>query len=393
VFNKLSNNEAVVDLTRKNTDNNNKLVALLTRITAICMYYIQKIFKQNFETTNSILHSENKTTKIDLEYINNSDYDLVHLHWINYDTISIEDIAKIKKPIVWTIHDSWLFCGAEHYQNIIENDTRFIAGYLRCNRPATTKGIDICRKTYLRKSKSWRNKNFTVISPSNFERDCYVRSALFLNRGTNCAVIPNVLPKNIFRPLNKQALRKLYNVPLDKKVIGFGAVQVSKEKTVKGGWLLLEALRKIANPNDFYFVVFGRMDETFVKECPMCSFVTGYVENEYILAAIYNLCDIFVCPSIIENLPNTCLEALFCGIPIAAFATGGIPDIVKHKETGYLAKPFDADDLYQGILYCLDDQRKLSKNSMSRARKTFDNEVIVRKHVDLYKQVLLSNNT
>jgi glycosyltransferase involved in cell wall biosynthesis len=103
---------------------------------------------------------------------------------------------------------------------------------------------------------------------------------------------------------------------------------------------------------------------------------------------MYNVCDVFVCPSLIENLPNVCLESLFCGVPVVAFETGGIPDIVEHKKTGYLAKPFDSDDLYRGILYCMDNQAELSTNSLRKAETDFNTETIIKKHMDLYKKII-----
>ena len=95
----------------------------------------------------------------------------------------------------------------------------------------------------------------------------------------------------------------------------------------------------------------------------------------------------FVCPSVIENLPYTCLEAICCGIPVAAFNTGGIPDIVEHKYNGYLAEPFDTDDLHRGIMYAFDNLKNLSENCIKKAEKDFDTETSVKKHIEVYKKV------
>jgi glycosyltransferase involved in cell wall biosynthesis len=109
------------------------------------------------------------------------------------------------------------------------------------------------------------------------------------------------------------------------------------------------------------------------------------------LAGIYNLCDVFVCPSLIENLPNVCIESLFCGVPVTAFNTGGIPDIIEHKKTGYLAQCFDTEDLFSGICYCIDNHDELSRNALIKAQKDFNNKTVVQKHIDLYKSVLNTN--
>jgi glycosyltransferase involved in cell wall biosynthesis len=289
------------------------------------------------------------------------------------------------------MHDSWVFCGAEHYPNILENDHRFATGYTCKNKPKTTSGTDICRKTWKRKKKAWLGCRFNFISPSNYEKDSLVVSALFHN--AECTVIPNIIPDAVFRPLDKNVVRNLYQIPSNKKIIGFGAAGgINDKKDIKGGYFLLKALEKIKSYDDFYLVVFGDTDNSFVDGVKIPVFTTGFISNPYILAGLYNLCDVFVCPSIIENLPSVCIESLFCCVPVAAFRTGGIPDIVEHIKTGYLAEPFDTDDLYKGILYCIDNYKILSENSMIKAKKYFNNEDIVKKHIDLYKNVLAEAN-
>jgi glycosyltransferase involved in cell wall biosynthesis len=303
--------------------------------------------------------------------------------------ISIENISKIKKPIVWTMHDTWVFSGAEHYPNVLEQDTRFIEGYSKRNKPKTTSGPDICRKTWERKRRSWKNIKFNFVSPSNYEKDAFDKSSLFRNSPSACMVIPNIVPENIFRTTDNEMLKELYQIPSDKKVIGFGAAGVATDKkSIKGEYLLLDSLKKISKKFNYHLVIFGDNNNLFSNELDISTFSTGSISNPYILAGIYNLCDVFVCPSLLENLPNVCLEALFCGIPVAAFNTGGIPDIIEHKKTGYLAQCFDTEDLLNGILYCIDNYDELSHNALIKAQKDFNNKTIVQKHIDLYKSVI-----
>jgi glycosyltransferase involved in cell wall biosynthesis len=320
------------------------------------------------------------------------DYDLVHFHWIYYDVISIEDISKIKKPIVWTMHDSWVFCGAEYHPNVLENDSRFIYGYKKSNKPKTTTGPDICRKTWQRKVRSWKKVKFQFISPSNFEKELLQKSLLLKN--ADCVVIPNIIPNRFFRQLDKNQIRNLYNIPLTKRILGFGAVSINSNKSIKGEFLLIEALMKLKNKDDFYLVVFGdSSDNSIFSNLQIPTFIAGMITNPYILTTVYNLCDVFICPSLVENLPNVCLEASFCGIPVAAFNTGGIPDIVEHKKTGYLAKPFNTDDLATGIQHCIKNYTELSKNSIIKANRDFNTDVIITKHLELYKQVIDNKNS
>jgi glycosyltransferase involved in cell wall biosynthesis len=364
-----------------------KVINIFKLLLAKIILYVKKIFKIEFKTSNMIFHSENKKTLLDIDFINDSDYDLIHFHWINYNMISIEDIAKIKKPVVWTLHDSWVFCGAEHHPNILENDNRFITGYYRDNKPITTRGQDICRKTWERKIKSWKNCNFTFISPSNYEKRLLEESALFHN--AVCEVMPNIVPDTIFRPLDKAMLRTIFNIPKHSKVIGFGSAYTINEKSLKGEHLLIDMLQMIEKTDDFHCVIMGNTDRSFIEKIAISVFTTGFISNPYILAAFYNVCDVFVCPSIIENLPNVCLESLFCGVPVVTFRTGGIPDIVEHKTTGYLAEPFDAEDLYRGIQYCLDNFSELSRASLQKSKNDFNAETIINKHIELYEKVLI----
>lgn len=361
-------------------------------VSKIFVKFINPIWKRlkkpfEFKTSNSVFHSTNFKSKIDVNWINNSDYDIVHLHWINSDMISIKDIARIKKPIVWTMHDTWPFCGAEHYPNMLENDIRYKADYLKSNKPKSTKGFDLCRKVWLKKKKYLSNKELVFISPSTWEKKCLDESALF--GGKKCFVIPNILPQ-VFQPMDKASIRKLLNILLGKKIIGFGAAyDIDNPRGIKGAYYLIQALNLLDNPSDYFVVVFGNASSKFLSKLTIPYFASGFISNEQILAMLYNACDVFVCPSIIENLPFTCLESTFCGIPVTAFNVGGIPDIVEHKVTGYLAKPYDCKDLADGIEYCALNRDFLSKGCI-RKTKEFNSSNVVSMHINLYESILHS---
>jgi glycosyltransferase involved in cell wall biosynthesis len=386
VLDKKSSDTSILALEKKKAHGSCIIIRLFKKFQTKTISYLKKKSGLEFKTSNPIFHSENRKTLIDIDYINNSDYDLLHFHWINHDMISIEDIKKIKKPIVWTMHDSWVFCGAEHHPNILENDNRFIFGYFRENKPKTTIGIDICRKTWERKVTAWKNCHFNFISPSNYEKDELQKSALF--HSTTCSVIPNIVPNTIFRSLDKKTLQNIYRIPAHKKIIGFGAAtKLTNKKSLKGEHFLFSTLQMIDKPTDYYLIIIGDADNSFINNIRIPVFGTGFISNPYILTTLYNLCDVFVCPSIIEVLPYTSLESLFCGVPVTAFRTGGISDVVEHKKTGYLAEPFDTKDLYRGIEYCIENHESLSKNSLAKAKNEFDNNKITEQHIEFYKKV------
>ena len=340
-----------------------------------------------FKTTNGILHSANNKTLADIKWINNSDFDIVHLHWINSNMLSVKDIAKIKKPIIWTMHDSWSFCGAEHHPNVLEKDNRYQIGYYRNNKPKTTHGIDLCRKVWNKKKKHLKNKEIVFISPSTWERDCLKQSKLFSNK--QCFVIPNIIQKDLFRPLDKVAIRDIFKIPNDKKIIGFGAAyDVDNPKGIKGSYYLMQLLQKLPVPSDYFLVIFGTVSAEFTSKIDVPFFASGFIYNPLILAQLYNACDCCILPSLIENLPTTCLESVCCGVPVAAFDVGGTKDIIEHKINGYLAKPYDVDELLKGVEYCIKNSAVLSENCLKKAAQDFNNNRIIKQHLEVYETII-----
>lgn len=340
-----------------------------------------------FKTTNGILHSKNNKTLADIKWINNSDFDVVHLHWINSNMLTVKDIAKIKKPIVWTMHDSWPFCGAEHHPNVLENDNRYQSGYYRNNKPKSTHGIDLCRKVWNKKKKYLQNKEIVFISPSTWERDCLKQSKLFSNK--QCFVIPNIIQKDIFRPLDKIAVRNFLQIPNDKKIIGFGAAyDVDNPRGIKGSYYLLQLLNKLPVSDDYFLVIFGSVSADFTSKINVPFFASGFVHNPLILAQLYNACDCFILPSLIESFGLTTCESICCGIPVVAFDVGGTKDIIKHKTNGYLARPYDVDDLLAGVEYCIENYGTLSINCLEKAKKDFDDDIIIKQHLEVYETII-----
>jgi glycosyltransferase involved in cell wall biosynthesis len=121
-----------------------------------------------------------------------------------------------------------------------------------------------------------------------------------------------------------------------------------------------------------------------------CIYV-GNLKDDVSLAALYAAADVFVAPSIQENLSNTVMEALACGTSCVAFDIGGMPDLIEHRCNGYLARPFDAADLAEGMRWILDnDQRRqeLSLRARQKVLEEFAMPVVARRHLELYRRVL-----
>ncbi len=355
-----------------------------------CIAFSQNLSKRLpnpflFKTSNGILHTTNFHSETDINWINNSNFDIVNLHWIS-GIVCNKDIARIKKPIVWTMHDSWPCCGAEHHPNVAENDTRWKEGYFRNNKPATTKGVDLCRKVWNQKKKYLFNKDIVFTAPSRWERDVLKSSALFGR--CKCKVVPNIIDHTIFYPRDKRLARKLFGIPADKTLIGFGAAyDIDNPKSMKGGYYLIEALQKLKNSKNCFLVIFGPASDVFTSRIQLPFFSSGYVSNPNILATIYSLCDVFVNPSLIESFGLTSLESISCGVPVVAFDVGGTSDVVIHKETGWLAAPYKSEELAQGVEWCVGHCKSLSKKCIKKAARDFDKEDIVGKYIKVFAGV------
>ena len=388
VENKKTSNPYVFELPRKKYSKLYKLGKKLFEFTNRIFHPITKRLPNpnKFKTTNGILHTTNFKSETDINWINNSDFDIVNLHWIS-GTICNKDISKIKKPIVWTMHDSWPCCGAEHHPNVIENDTRWKEGYYKSNKPRSTKGQDLCRKVWNQKKKYLSNKNIMFTAPSKWEVDVLKSSALFGH--CECKLIPNIIDHSIFYPKDKESIRNIYNIPKDKIILGFGAAyDIDNPKSMKGSYYLIDALNKLKNHEKFYIIIFGPASDSFTNKIKIPFFASGYISNPIILASLYNSCDCVINPSLIENLPTTCLESICCGVPVVAFDVGGTSDIVVHKQTGYLAEPYKPEQLVEGVEWCVQNKKILSKNCIEKSLKNFDTDKTVNAMINVYKESL-----
>jgi glycosyltransferase involved in cell wall biosynthesis len=320
--------------------------------------------------------------------IDKSDADVAHLHWINAEMMSVEDIARISKPVVWTFHDMWAFCGAEH----VSYDTRWREGYRSDNRPSGEAGFDLNRWVWNRKRKAWR-KAIQVVTPSRWLADCVRQSALM--RGWPVTTIPNAIDIEIWKPIDRSLARSLMDLPQEAMLVAFGAMRGGLAHH-KGFDLLLSAIAHLRGQmKGLEIIIFG---ESRPKDVPDMGFpvhYTGHLADDLSLRVLYSAADVLLIPSRIDNLPNTGVEASACGTPVVAFDTGGLADIVRHKETGWLAKPFDTEDLATGIQWVLLDEsrhRQLRMGAREHAVSQFAYPVVAAKYAELYQSVLSLSN-
>jgi len=305
--------------------------------------------------------------------INSVNPDIVNLHWINGCMMSIKEIGQIKAPIVWTLHDGWAYCGAEHHHQ--HKDERFKTGYDQSSV------FDLNRHVWKQKMKYWNKLDIDIVTPSSWLGDEAKESCVMANKSVH--VIPNGVDLNIFKADNIKAVQK------DKKTIAFGAFDINDWN--KGGKELSEALSllqdKYKDKLELLLIGNGHFESKFKSKN------TGFVDSDEDIAKIYPKADVFVLASKYDNLPNMLIEAAACNVPVVAFDTGGIADIVEHKKNGYLAKAFDCEDFANGISWVLENP-KYEKNCKT-ARKTvedkFDVKKVAEQYLKLYKKVLETN--
>ena len=344
-------------------------------------YWLLKRFHHD---TNPILHSTGLSGSGLVQQLNASDADIIHLHWINQNFLSIHDISGIHKPLVWTLHDSWPFCGAEHHPNILEHDQRYMEGYSNRNYPATSSGIDTDKWIWRWKKFCWKKLKINFVAPSTWEAISLKQSMLCGKYP--CKIIPNCLDTELFKPLSKKALREKLQLPHDKKIVLFGAANLNDP--IKGMPYFHAAVKELTDRrNDLHLLTFGSISG---KEKKWGTDIThaGVIADPVKMAELYNIADVFVCPSVIENLPNTVMEAISCGVPVTAFHVGGLPDLIRHKEYGYLATPYDIHDLAAGIEWSLNASEEAGRKARNHALQSFTEHTVISAHINLYQLIL-----
>ncbi len=291
--------------------------------------------------------------------------DIVHLHWICNGLVRLESLRKLKKPVVWTLHDSWAFTGGCH-----------LPGDCQCYQQAcgacpvlgSRRDKDLSRKVWERKRKGFDDIDLTIVTPSRWLADCAKSSSLLA--GKQVEVIPNGLDIDKFRPLDKREARNLLGLPQDVHLVLYCGSQAAVDPN-KGAALLLEALKSqaIREGNRFELVVFGTSVDLGFDNLGIKTHYLGRMSDEVSICLVYSSADLLVLPSREENLPYTVMEAMSCGVPCVAFDVGGVSDLINHMTNGYLASSYDTHEFGAGIAHLLGDRPLLGGMSERHAAR------------------------
>ena len=317
-----------------------------------------------------------------LEEVKNAD--IIYIHWalkglLNFK--SVEQIARLNKPIIIFLHDMWNITGGCHHSFTCEKYKT--EGCNNCPMFPGDKKNDLSAKEFKKKLKLYtKYNNLYFVSPSKWLYNCAKKS--LLTKDKPVFYIPNILDNTLFKPIDKIVAKQILNIDTNETVIAFGAITVNSP--YKGWTYLQKALELLKQDNtikNISVLIFGSAyNKEIADAIPFKTRFMGYLLDEYSTSLVYNAADVFIAPSLAEAFGYVVMEALSCGTPVVGFNVGGIPDMISHKENGYLAKYKDSADVSEGIKFCIENNLK------GYLLPEIDPALTVKRHLELFDQVV-----
>lgn len=316
--------------------------------------------------------------------------DIIHLHWINQGLLSIngiKELSRLGKPIIWTMHDMWPVTGICHYSGECLNYLKNCGNCFFLKKPSST---DLSYQVFKKKRELYSVAPIHFVTCSQW----LLRKAEIsgLKEGNFFTSIPNPIDTDLYCPGDQISARKALGLPLDKKLILFGAFALSDKR--KGFDYLIEAVHLLANLKDTTELVFcGEIKGCSNEALELKAHYLGYISNPEHVINMYRSADCFVLPSLEENLPNMVMEAMSCGVPCVGFNTGGIPEMISHQHTGYVAQYKSAEDLAVGIRAVLEKSSNIAfKREIRHSIETnYAEDIIAQRYFRLYTDALNNN--
>ena len=322
--------------------------------------------------------------------------EILHLFWINFGFLSLDSIKKLSetnKPIIWNLQDMWAFTGGCHYSGdclAYEKKCGNCMQFLK--NPSEN---DLSRDTWERKFEKFRNLNLTIVSSSDWLAQKARESSLF--RDLKVITVPTPIDVDIFQLTSKDIAATSFHLADDKKYILFAAVKISDKR--KGFFYFKEALSVISNQllvsgetaSDIEILIFGQAQAYDFEGLLFKVNILGRLSDLEMIAKAYSAASVFVIPSLEDNLPNTVIESMACGTPVVGFNTGGIPEMIDHQITGYVADYKSSEDLAKGIYWTLfeSDYQLLVNNSRQKVLDNYSEKVIAEKYKKVYQSLIV----
>lgn len=312
---------------------------------------------------------------------------VINLHNIHGGYFSPKVLPKLSsvKPVVWTLHDPWSMTGHCGYPQLFGCE-RWKTGCGSCPALHDYPEISIDTTAFLWKKKRgyYENSRLTIVSPSKWLAEMAQTSPLLGRFPVHH--IPYGVDTEVFQPVIRKNLRAAHNLPADKKIVLFSAQEIAAPR--KGFSYLLEALRKIS-PEFKNILLLTVGQGTIAPNEQDGSFEwrqINFVADEKEMSELYGLADVYVLPTLADNLPNAVLECLSSGTPVVAFNSGGIPDVVIPHQTGFVVAPKDVEGLAKSIKDVLADDTKREKMG-KQARETMEKDYSLKKQAERYEKI------
>lgn len=321
--------------------------------------------------------------------------DVIHLHWINDGMLSLDMLQRILengKPVVWTLHDMWPFTGICHYAHECES---YRSHCQTCPQLNSSRSKDLAFRTFDKKAALFKESRIQFVACSHWLQTLAQHSTLL--QGYPIACIPNAVNSKVFHPMNRRQCREALRLPIDQRLLLFTSQYVNDHR--KGFDYLVEALRQLMVSHPEWsqhmalVVVGGDADKVVSAELPLPVHHLPYISDENRMAKIFNAVDIFTIPSLQDNLPNTVVEAMACGVPCIGFEVGGIPEMIDHLHNGYIAPFKDTGQFAEGIHWLLTegDYEMLSREALRKAQKTYSETSVAAAHIAIYNRITGKN--
>lgn len=285
------------------------------------------------------------------------------------------------------MHDMWPFSGICHYNAGCEGLKKECGNCPYLVHPTLK---DISHTVWKKKKDIY--KDICFVGCSQWIAAEGKKSSLLKDQ--QILSIPNPINTSVFRPINKKEARKRAHLPENKFLLLFGADRIDDDR--KGLSYLLAALKHMykenpASADKIEVIIFGQIKNEMDLQLPFVIHPIGYVRGDNQLVDMYNCADLFIIPSLEDNLPNTIMEAMACGVPCVGFRTGGIPEMIDHQINGYVAEMRNSEDLANGICWVarLSATPILSGNAVQKVHASYSEALIAQRYNTLYQKLLL----
>ncbi len=308
--------------------------------------------------------------------------DVVNIHWVN-EWISLENlVAKAgQKPMIWTMHDMHAFTGGCHYSHSclgFEMECNNCPMLIHSSIPQLANQFWKSKKTAL----YVHQPKLRIVAPSQWMVDLAAKSSLF-SEFTGSRIF-NSLDTSVFKPLPQEMCAAVLGLPRNKKIM-LSVIQSLKDRR-KGFFILIEALKKVPDPENWVLCTVGKLhDET--TEIGVEHIHLGSIQDERLMAIVYNSAHVFVHPATEDNLPNVVVEALCCGLSVAGFQIGGMPEMVIQGENGILTSNISPEGLLNAIKETSTIQSRKTQIAEA-AHQTFSGSEHVKQFLQVAEQLV-----